>query len=333
MSAQERTFEQYHQLMQLNAASHLIRAGRELGVLQELREGQRTLEQLSEKLSLTSGSFSSLMDALVAIGIIERYEDDFALSRAAHLLCQYDDDLGDARWDRLVDDIRGASDPEDHDDQRLFDYLAATQWVHTPSAMQAAEILNIGGEGELAGPKILDLGCGSAVWSCAMAHRDPESTVTAVDNFAALQAAKSTADSIDLSDRFQTIEGDPMEVSFPDAAFDLVLIAQRISCLSVEKSALLLERAVAAARSGGRVVVIDLFRGPARPGLSESVEALRLELGTRGGHMRSLEEIQVLLQEGGLQQVQFTFLAASKVNMGMAVGRREAVGRHDSGDS
>ena len=126
MSAQDRTFEQYHQLMQINAASHLIRAAREIRLLAELREGQRTREQLCDKLDLDAGSTSLLLDGLVAIGIIEKYEDDFALSRAAHLLCQYDDDLGDARWDRLVQRMRGQGDRQDHDDQLLaaLDLLA-----------------------------------------------------------------------------------------------------------------------------------------------------------------------------------------------------------------
>ena len=38
--------------MKINAAAHLFRSARELGLLAELREGQRTLTQLCEKLSL-----------------------------------------------------------------------------------------------------------------------------------------------------------------------------------------------------------------------------------------------------------------------------------------
>lgn len=322
MSAQDRTLEQYHQLMQINAASHLARAARKIGLIGELRDGQRTLAQLCDTLALVPDSTTLLLDGLVAIGIVEKYEDDFALSRAAHLLCQYDDDLGDARWERLVDQVRGSGDRQDHNDQHQFDHLAATQWVHTPAAMQAAEILNIGGQGEVSGPKILDLGCGSAVWSCAMAHCDPQATVTAVDRPGALEAANSTAESIGLGDRFSAIEGDPLAVELPEAEFDLVLLPQRLHCLGLEDRRSLLLRAISAAKPGGQVVVIDLFRGPAKPNLAESVEALRLELDTSGGQMRSIEETKTELQSLALEQLQFTFLAASRVNMGMALGRK-----------
>jgi ubiquinone/menaquinone biosynthesis C-methylase UbiE len=321
MNAQDKTLDQYQQFMKINAAAHLFRSARELGVLAELREGQRTLSQLCEKLTLKPGATKLVLDALVASSIIEQYEDDYALSRVAHLLCQYDEDLGDATWNRLVGHIQ-QSDESGADDQAFLNSLAATQWVHTPAAMQAAEMLDVGGEDEVSGPKILDLGCGSAVWSAAMAHRDQQATVTAVDHAAALKAAQSTADSIGLGDRFRTMDADPGEVDLDEAGFDLVLVAQRLGCLGPEEGQKLLSQAFRALKFGGKLVVIDLFRGPAKPDMSECVEALKLELGTEHGCIRSLEAIQTELAELGLENVQVTFMPDSRVNMGMAVANR-----------
>lgn len=320
MSAQERTFDQYHQWMKINAASHLIRAAGELGLLEQLRQGQQTLPQLCQSLSLQPEPARLLVEGLVAMGVIENYEDDYALAQAAQLLCQYDQDLGDHRWSSLVDQVRGKRDRQSIDDRQQFDYLAATQWVHTPAAMQAAEILDIGGEGETPGPRILDLGCGSAVWSCAMAHRDRHATITAIDHGAALQAATSTAHSIGLNDRWRTIEGDPSDVEIPEPAFDISLIAQRLTCLDSTQGRQLASRAVKAIRPGGRLVVIDLFRGPTRPNLADAVEGLKVNLSTRGGRILSIDETKEMFDSLGLQRVQFAFLAASKVSLGMAVG-------------
>ena len=66
MSAQDRTLDQYQQFMRINAASHLFRSARELGLLKELREGQRTLDQICETLSLRPEPASLIMDGLVA---------------------------------------------------------------------------------------------------------------------------------------------------------------------------------------------------------------------------------------------------------------------------
>ncbi|NNE01229.1 MAG: SAM-dependent methyltransferase, partial [Pirellulaceae bacterium] len=107
MSAQDRTLDQYHEYMQINSVSHFLRAAREVGLLGELSQGQRTAEQLIETLKLAAKPAVLMLDALMAIGIVEKYEDDYALSRAAHLLCQYDNDLGDARWQKLADSVQG----------------------------------------------------------------------------------------------------------------------------------------------------------------------------------------------------------------------------------
>ena len=154
-----------------------------------------------------------------------------------------------------------------------------------------------------------------------MAHRDPNASVTAVDNPAALQAARRTAESIGILDRFETEESIPWTAAeLAPRQFDLVLLAQRLHCLDTDDGNDLLKRSTSAAKPGGRVVVIDLFRGPGRPNLAECVEALRLELATESGRMRTLEETQQRLAEAGLREIQFTFLPASQINMGMAVG-------------
>lgn len=332
MTAQDRTLDRYQELMQINAAGHVLRAARELGIFDALRKGQRTAEQLAEELQLDRRGLDLLLDCLLSINVIERYEDDHALAPVMQLLCRYDADLGDESWQRLADSLRGRTEPA-VDDRRYFDSLAATQWIHTPAAMQAAEMLDIGGEAavqrEAAGGSdagasgstinILDLGCGSAVWSCAMAYRAAGSRVVAVDYEPALQAARSTADSIQLTDRFQTISGNPETVELAADEFDLAIIAQRLHAADRDGRVRLLSQARRALRPGGKVVVIDLFRGPAKPRLSETLEALRMHLETDAGRMHLIEELESELREQSFHDVRFSFIAASRVNLGMMV--------------
>lgn len=317
MSAQDRTLDQYQEWMNINAVANLIRSSRELGIFECLREGQKTVEQLSETLSLDQRRLKLLLDAVVAIGIIEQYQEDYALSQAARLLCQYDNDLGDSQWAGLAEFVRGSARKED--DLGRYDHDAATQWIHTAAAMQAAEILDLGGADADENISILDLGCGSGVWSCAMAHRDQSATVTMVDHAGALEAALHTVKSISIDDRVTTIEGDPAEVDLP-GDFDLVLLAQRLHVLSPGDSDRQLTRAIAAAKSGGKVVVIDEFRLPSRPNLIESIQAMNLELTTSGGGIRTLEDSKEQMERNGLKEIQFTFLAASRAHLGLAVG-------------
>jgi SAM-dependent methyltransferase len=320
-SAGDRTITQYHDWMKTNAASHLLRAARQSGLTEQLRQRQHTLDELCQALSTDRQTTELLLQGLVAIGFVEQYQDDYALARAGHLLCQYDDDLGDARWERLVERMKQPR-AAPTDDFEFRSARAATQWVHTSAAMQAAEILDLGGESSPPGPRILDLGCGSAVWSCAMAHRDAEATIVAVDEAAALQSAKSTAESIGLGDRIRTIESDPRHASLGDTRFDLVVIAQQLSVFSDDQAAELVRKATAALHPGGRLALPDFYDGPGRPGLAESVNRLEIHLSTPAGRVRDLRFCQRMLLDAGLEQIQFVYLPASRHGLGMIVATR-----------
>ncbi len=340
MTAQDRTLDRYQELMQINAAGHVLRSAREIGLFAELGSGQKTIEQLTTALSLGREATELLLDCLLAMNVIERYGDDHALAPVMRLLCEHDADLGDADWSQLAGTLQQRSPAAE--DRHYLDAIASTQWIHTPAAMQAAEILDIANDvavqDDTAEPteqkpplKILDLGCGSAVWSCAMAYRDSTARVVAVDNPAVLAAAQHTADSIGLGHRFLPISGNPESVELPRNEFDIVLIAQRLHSASNETAQRLLQQAISALAVGGRLVTIDLFRGPAKLRLAETIEALRLHLATQHGRMKTIKEAQEQLEKLGLSDVQFSFLAASRVNLGLMVGRKISVERtHES---
>ncbi|MEC8475309.1 MAG: class I SAM-dependent methyltransferase [Planctomycetota bacterium] len=323
-SAQERTLGLYHQLMQINAASHLIRTLRELSLLEALRERQCTLNQLCSPRSLDPRLVSEILDAAVSIGIVEQYDEDFALSRAAHLLCQYDEDLADSSWQRLTDLASQKVSREVHDDQLHLNHLAATQWVHTSSAMEAAEVLDFGGDSSGEPLEILDLGCGSAVWTCAMAYRDPTARITAVDHESAIEAASKTAESIGLSDRFRTIVADPSDVELETEHYDWVVVAQRISGLGKDEANRLLGNATKSLKVGGRLVVIDWVEMDGKPTLADRMASLRLLLETRCGAVRSPEELQEELKAVGLEECQFALLSKGKAKIGLVVGTKLA---------
>ena len=328
-AAGDRTIEQYQQWMQTNAASHLMRAARQSGITSRLRDRQHTLDELCETLSLERDTAELLLDGLVAIGFVEQYGDDFALARAGHLLCQYDEDLDDSRWETLVDRMDRSKDDPPADLQQYRSRLAATQWIHTAAAMQAAEILDLGGSGDSPASvsddtplRILDLGCGSAVWSCAMAHRDGAATIVGVDQAAALQAARTMAESIALSDRFRGIEGDPRTATVGTDAFDLVVLPQLLSGYSDQDAAAVLSKAVAALRPGGRLAAPDLYVGPGKAGLKETIGRLSVHLATAGGRVRDLRACQAMFADAGLTAIQFTYLTASEAGLGMIVAQR-----------
>ncbi|MBB3206858.1 precorrin-6B methylase 2 [Rhodopirellula rubra] len=350
MSNQDRTLDHYQELMTINATSHILRAARQIGLFDQLAEGQKTVETLAENLKIPQSRVFMLIQSLIAVGIIEQYQEDYALSSTARLLCQYDADLGDVTWNGLADALRRSPSDTPSDEttpndspittklQKRFDAIAATQWVHTPAAMQVAEILDLGSspadpaalEGNGALPdeqphesiELLDFGCGSAVWSSAMAFREPAMRVTAIDNQAALVAASATANSIGLTDRFETRVGDVPGVSLPDTTYDMVVIAQRLHAFDPSQIRKILDTAMASLKSGGRLIVIDSFRGPHQPMLAESLEVLRMQIQTSDGDVPELPVAEQRMKDAGFENIQFTFIAASRIGLGMMIGSK-----------
>ena len=321
-AAGDRTIDQYQDWMQINGAAHLIRSARESGIVQLLRQRQHTLEQLCESLSIDPVTTSLLLDGLVAIGFVEQYQDDFTLARAGHLLCAYDDDLGDRRWNSLGDHLRMDARAGESELNEFRNRLAATQWIHTAAAMQAAEILDSANADSSAGISILDLGCGSAVWSCAMAHRVASSSVVAIDRPEVAAEARKTAQSIGLDERFWFVEADPRVAELEQGRYDVVILAQLLSGFGEEEAAELLRRSTRALRNGGRLVAPDHYVGPANAGLGEALSRIAVKISTPNGRVRGLRHCQTMFAEAGLESIQFTYLTASQSGLGMMVGQK-----------
>lgn len=317
MSAQDETLDRYHILMRLNAQAHALRIARELGIFRILMQGQKTAEQIATALQVNTQVLTPLLDSLVAMKVLEQYQDDFAIAAVTRLLCNYDSDLGDSQWLNLEQRLRGGH-PTDED--AYFDSAAATQWIHTGAAKQAAEILDIGGERK--GLRVLDLGCGSAVWSAAMAYVDPLMTVVAADTPQRLEAAKSTIESIGLGDRFTFLEQTPETGAIPEGPFDLILLAGRITSTPAEEDRATFEKLHSRLSDVGEIAIIDLFQSPGTKTINETIEALRIVATTRHGEIRDATAMRASLQDAGFEGCQFAFLAASRQGWGLMLARK-----------
>ena len=155
-----------------------------------------------------------------------------------------------------------------------------------------------------------------------MAHRAADSTIVAVDEAAAMKAARSTAESIGLADRFKSIESDPLSATVGEQNFEIVVLAQMLSAYSDRQASELLAKAVAALTPGGRLVAPDFYAGPGRAGLQESLSRLSIRLATPSGRVRDLPDCQQMFLDAGLASIQFTYLAASEAGLGMIVAEK-----------
>ena len=184
-TSQQKTLEDFIQLQNRNALSHAIRAAVELGVISALREGQKTAEQLSGELKVDSSALSRLMNVLTTSELIEKYGEDYALSTIATLIPDQFFDFGDQHWRHLATHVKtGVPLPTQEGIATTdFDYSlnkASEEWTLTPTALTAAQVLDLGKSRR--GLKILEIGCGSAVFGATLAHADPDTVVSLLDD-------------------------------------------------------------------------------------------------------------------------------------------------------
>jgi ubiquinone/menaquinone biosynthesis C-methylase UbiE len=152
----------------------------------------------------------------------------------------------------------------------------------------------------LAPRSILDVGCGSGVWSLALAQKTPGARVTGLDLPAVLDHFAARASALGLADRVETIAGDMHTAALPEARWDLAIIANVLRLEPEERARALLRRVVSAVRPGGTVIIVDaLAAGTPAAERARAIYAFHLALRTHSGCVYPSAEISRWLEEAG----------------------------------
>jgi ubiquinone/menaquinone biosynthesis C-methylase UbiE len=110
---------------------------------------------------------------------------------------------------------------------------------------------------EDAGPiEVLDIAAGHGLYGIAIAQRNPQAKVSAVDWDAVLQVAKENAASAGVSARHRLLPGSAFEVDFK-GPYDIVLLTNFLHHFDVPTCEGLLKHLHAATRPGARVAVLE----------------------------------------------------------------------------
>jgi ubiquinone/menaquinone biosynthesis C-methylase UbiE len=156
---------------------------------------------------------------------------------------------------------------------------------------------------------ILEVGCGSGVWSLAFAERWPETRVTGLDLPAVLEQFRARATALGMVNRVDTIEGDMHTVAIPRAQWDLVIIANVLRLEPCNTARALLERIAPAIRAGGSLLVVDALASQTTASRrARALYAFHLALRTRSGRAHSAAEIGQWMKDVGCEApVDITF--------------------------
>ena len=309
-----------------NALAYAIRTAVALGIFEALESGQKNVEQLAESTAANEKVLPLLLDVLVHTELLEQYGDDYALSTVARLVPNRLMDFGDLHWCHLENFMRsGVSLPENknlaHTQADFLNGSAANEWMTTPAAIDAAQVLDMGKTRTAL--RILEVGSGSAIFGSTLIHRDSESRLVVLDNAANLKRAAKTIESIEAQDRVEFIEGDYLDFKLDLQPFDMVVATNVAHRHTEEECERLFKCVHRHLKSSGEFVVVDIFPGQEDGEVTRSILALEIVLRTEHGGLHDPARFQHTLIMNGFDQIRFAHLPASPHIWGLILAQRE----------
>jgi ubiquinone/menaquinone biosynthesis C-methylase UbiE len=294
--------------------SMIVATALQTGLLQRLFAGADTAEGHARALGLDPRATGLALDALVASGLAKEEAGKFGVDGAfADVIARGPG--GPAMlfglWQHAPAFVKTGEPITKMDrapaerEQAYKGVVAGLGRMFEPVARSlAAEVVQRIGAGEKA-LRVLDVGCGSGVWSLAVAERVAGARVTGLDLPAVLAAFEERARSIGLGDRVATIPGDMNAAAIPEGAFDLAMIANVLRLEPAERAASLVRRLGAAVADGGALLVIDaLASGSREKEMGRTVYAFHLAMRTEGGRVHPPDEVRGWLQNAGFSRIE-----------------------------
>jgi ubiquinone/menaquinone biosynthesis C-methylase UbiE len=253
---------------------HVLRAAIDLDVFDTLAElGPSTVGTIAERLSVSAPHLASLLDSVVALGLLDQCSGIFELNDTARRYLVSDGPACMAalvpvapgpltNWSHLADTVRNGRPGTPIDDDPEAFYIPLVEATFTTMWRCATRAdLRIRYSATPAA-RVLDLGAGGAPWSIAIltACRDGRASIN--DLPAVVDVARRKVTEFGLADRCDFRPGDFHSIDIEDGAYDLVVLGHVCRAEGADGAAALIRRAYGALRPGGRVIVSDYFVDP-----------------------------------------------------------------------
>jgi SAM-dependent methyltransferase len=149
--------------------------------------------------------------------------------------------------------------------------------------------------------RLLDIACGCAIKSLALAQLDPALRVTGMDTPAVLPVAHALAERMVLTAQADFVAADLLTADFGTARFDLCLLGQITHYLTLSQNRDLFRRVQAALRPGGLLLLDVPMAGEQASEWTQIVSLLLWANGGGGAH--SFDQYRAWLEQAGFVQV------------------------------
>jgi ubiquinone/menaquinone biosynthesis C-methylase UbiE len=287
-----------------------IRIALLLDVFTPLASGPATAEQVAGACQSDAAGIKALLDNLCAAQVLEQNGDRYGLmltaetflvrGRKAYVGDMILDYTGPAMYDSILNSIRSGQ-PRWLNENFVQDaWLESYSQTRVPGSLEMWRAAGIQPESREVF-QILDVACGCAIKSFALAQAAPNVRVTCLDSAGVLDVARDLAGRMGLTSRVTFLPADLFTADLGASQFDAALVGQITHYLTPDQNRDLFRRLHSALSPRG-TLVIDCPMSTETP--SEQASFLTLFLwANSGGTAHSFETYKSWVAEIGFQQI------------------------------
>lgn len=164
-----------------------------------------------------------------------------------------------------------------------------------------AELVGAGSTGKT---KVLDIAAGHGLFGIALAARNPEAEVVALDWPGVLEVARENAQTAGVAGRYRTLPGSAFETDF-GGGYDLVLLTNFLHHFDPPTCVKLLKKVHAALRPGGRAATLEFVPNVDRVSPPAAATFSMIMLGTTpSGDAYTFPEFEGMFRQAGFASSQ-----------------------------
>ena len=250
---------------------YILLAELELDVFDTLQcTGPVSVEALAGEMNVPIDHLRSLLDGVVAQGLLDQVVDVYELNDTAKRYLVSDGPASMAslvpvapgpheNWTRLADTVRNGRPATPIEDDPAAFYVPLVEGTFTTMFRCATRADLKVRYSATPAARVLDLGAGGAPWAIAILNGCPDGTAVINDLDGVIEVAQRTTTEHGVADRCDFRPGDFHTIDIEPEAYDLVVLGHVCRNEGRDGARHLIERAHAALVPGGRLLLADYF--------------------------------------------------------------------------
>ncbi len=286
------------------------------GVFDALDGGPQTLDQISTITGASKRGLAALLNLLVSISLLSKEGSAYALTPESSLFLVSSKPSFQGGFLRHIstqlipewlhlNEVVGSGqakvkvNTEAQGAEFFEEFVQSLFAMNYPAACALGAHLGLDKATQTV--RVLDLAAGSGVWAIGLAQASPFVHGTGLDWARIIPIMRRNVEHMGLSERFDFIEGDLLEVPFGEG-YNVVTLGHILHSEGETRGRALLQKTFEALAPGGTIAIAEFLVNADRTGPpSGTIFTVNMLLHTQEGNTFSFEEIAEWLVEIGFQ--------------------------------